>query len=610
LQAAALGMLAVLLYVPAVSNGFVNWDDDRLLFDNPAVTRPDGLRRIWSAVELPDGFPNYPLTLTSYWLEYRLWGPDPRGYHAVNVALHGINTALVFALLCALGARAWTSAVAAALFAVHPMQVESVAWVAERKNVLAAAFALGACLAYVRSRATGNAAAYGVALVLFAAALLSKTAVVVVPLSLLLFERLRDGRCTRGVLWRIAPMLALSAVAALLTMLVEPTSVHVPLADRPLLAAAAAWFYAGKLLLPVALLPVYPRWELAPLDPTWWLPLLGLGGAALLLWRWPLPWRAGWGVGHFVCLLLPVLGLVSFGFSEYSFVADRHVYLASIGVFLVAALGLERLRARAPSAVTLLALVLIATLALLSQRQIGVWRDAVSLWSYELVYRPDFWAAQNNLALALIDRGETDAASALLEAARAARPADAEVRNNLALVAYRRGDFDAAVRFSREAVALRGGEAGFEKNLGLALAAGGDITAAEVHLRRAVALAPEAPDLRLLLADALLRQGRLTAAISELEAVVVRAPETAEAHSQLGRALLASGRPLEAAAALNRAVALRPDAAELRYNLALALQHLGRNGDAARELERAVAQRPDFAAAHDLRARLAREGAR
>ena len=504
--AAVVGLLAALLYLPALSNDFVNWDDDRLVVDNPAVTRGDGLGRIWSTVELPASFPNYPLTFTTYWLEHRLWGLNPRGYHAVNVLLHGVNAALVVLLLYALGCGAWVATLAGALFAVHPMQVESVAWVAERKNVLSTAAFLAALLAYLRHRVSGRPAWYAAALVLFAAALLAKTATVVLPFTLLLSDRWRDGGWTRASLLRALPFFAFSLAAGVMTLLVESPTVSTPLALRPLLAASVLSFYAGKLLVPVALQPVYPRWELSLSELRWWAPLLGLGAAAFLVWRWQPPWRVRWGLGHFVCALLPVLGLVPFGYSEYSFVADRHVYLASIGAALLAALALDALRPRA--AVALGAAVLVAGLALLTARQIGVWRNSVVLWSTALAYQPDLWVAQNNLALALIERGRLDEAAGLLEDALAARPRYAEAHANLALVRYRQGDLATAERHCRQAYALKPYEPHYAKNLAIVLAERGDLAGATAVLRGALGLAPDAEDLRGMLADMLRKQGQ------------------------------------------------------------------------------------------------------
>jgi protein O-mannosyl-transferase len=481
LHAALIGVLVALLFAPALSNGFVNWDDDRVLLDNPAIVSPHGLRRIWSSVELPEGFPNYPLVATSYWVEYRLWGASPLPYHAANILLHGLNAALVFLLLRGLGARPWVAGFAAALFGVHPMQVESVAWVAERKNLVSAAFYLAAFIAYLRHRATDRWGWYGATLALFAAALLSKTATVVLPLSLLLADRFQLGRWSRGSLARMLPLFGLGLAAGLQTLFAEShPAVSVVWWLRPLLAASAVWFYLSKLLLPLGLYPVYPRWDIDPGAVRWWIPVAALAASALLLWYWRPDWRARWGAGHFVVALLPVIGLVPFGFNEMSFVADHEAYLASIGVCLAVAIGVDAWAARVGRpTVNALAAAALLVLGSSTVRQIPVWRDSVSLWRTALVGNPAAWVAHNNLAFALLQQRHFDEAVAHLHTAVQLRPDYAEPYTNLALAAYLREDFAAAERYSRRAVEMRPDVADYAKNLALALEAEGNLRGAE-----------------------------------------------------------------------------------------------------------------------------------
>jgi protein O-mannosyl-transferase len=535
-QAALLALLAAALYLPTLNHGFVNWDDDRLLLDNPAVVRADGLSIIWSRPELPEGFPNYPLTFTTYWIEHRLWGFTPAGYHAVNLLLHALATALVCLFVRALGGGAWVAALTAALFAAHPIQVESVAWVAERKNVLAAVWYLAACLAFLRHRRTGSETAYVLSLVCCAAALLSKTATITLPFSLLLADRVLRGRWDSAAFARLAPMLLLGAAAALLTLHAEAQPPPIPLLERPLIAASALWFYARQLLAPGALIPVYPRWAVDPAALRWWLPLIGASFVALLLVLRRPPGLTHWGAGHFAVTLLPVLGLVPFGFTEYSFVADRHVYLASIGVFLIAALGLDWLRQRQALSATVLAVALVGLLAVRSARQIAVWRDGESLWRYELVQAPESWLARNNLAMVLIDQQRLDEATPLLDEALASRPTYAEAHNNLALVRYRQGDFAAAEQHSRAAAALKPYDAGLGKNFALTLIALGRREEAEHELRSVLREVPDAAEVRYVLADLLLLEGRNEDAVHELQAAVAARPDWIDARQKLDAA--------------------------------------------------------------------------
>jgi protein O-mannosyl-transferase len=570
--ALALGALVVAVYLPALRNGLVNWDDDIFVVDNAAVSTPAGLRRIWSTVELPEHFPNYPLAFTSYWLEYRLWGLDARGFHATNVVLHGVNTALVFLLMLALDATPWVAGVTAALFGVHPMQVESVAWVAERKNELSAVFFLAAFLAYVRHRTSGAWRWYAVSLLAFVCALLSKTAMVVLPVSILLAERFRIGRWSAGTVGRMVPMFLLAVIAGLLTLSAENRPLSAPLAARPLLAASCLWFYVGKLLVPFGLLPVYPRFAVSPARVAHWLPLLGIVAAIALARRFVTEWQARWGLAHFVCVLLPVIGLRSFGFNEYSFVADRYVYIASIGFFLALALLLARWHRRAGPAVTVLVCVALAGLIALTWRQIAVWRDSVTLWTAVLQGNPDAAVAHNNLGMALIEGGRLAEASSHLQAALTLTPNDPDTHNNLALAFYRQGNFQGAERQCRKAIALAPGAAGFHKNLGLALQAQGNVAAAEGEFRDAVRLEP-LPAYRYLLANVLLAQDRPAEALAEYEHVVHSAPTMVEARYNFGLALQRVGRVDEAAQQFEAALRIQPGYTPARVALDAARAH-------------------------------------
>jgi Flp pilus assembly protein TadD len=465
-------------------------------------------------------------------------------------------------------------------------------------------FFFAAALAYLRQRRDGAGRWYLVSLALFGAALLSKTATVTLPLSLLLADRVHDGAWTRASLRRALPYVALAAVAALATWHAEAEPPPIPLLERPLIAARALWFYAAAVIAPSDLTPIHPLWPVDPSALRWWLPLLAAAGVAAALW-WQ-PWTlTHWGVGHFAVTLAPVLGLVPYGFTEFSFVAERHAYIASVGLLVVAALGLDWLRGRRAALATGLAVLLVALLAARTVRQIGVWRDGETLWRHQLAQAPDSWLARNNLAMALIAQQRLDDAAPLLAEALEIRPTYAEAHNNLALVLYRRGDFAAAETHSRAAAGLKPYEAGFIKNLGLTLVAQGRVEAGLIEFRRALAVTPDAADIRLLVADALLRQGQIEPAIAELERAVATAPAMLEAQNQLGRARIAAGHPAEAVAPLSAVVAAAPADPGARYNLAVALSRSGRTADAVRELDAALARKPDFDAASDLRKKLA-----
>jgi tetratricopeptide (TPR) repeat protein len=601
----ALGLCALVavVYLPALRNGFVSWDDYKFVVENEAVTSAGGLCRIWSTAEMPPLFPNYPLVFTSFWLEHRLWGLQPAGYHATNVALHALNAVLVLLLMRAVGATVWVAGLTAALFAVHPMQVESVAWVAERKNVLSGLFYLLSFLLYLRHRSSGRWRWYGLSLLAFTCALLSKTATVMLPASLLLLERLSDGHWTRAAIARTVPMWILGIAAGALTLVVErasPTEAP-PLLARPLVAAAALCFYMAKLIAPVGLLPIYPPWAVSAADPRWWLPAVGVAVAACMLLKWPPHWQVRWGLGHFACTLLPVLNLIPFGFSGYSYVADRFVYLACIGAFASAALALERLRRwrTARGFLSIAACAAVAVCGVLAWQQTERWHNSETLWTYVLAGNPSSYAAHASLGKVLLDGGRLDEAAAHLRTALVLQPNSWLAHLNLAMVLYRQRDFIGAEDHSRQVAAMAPDVADGHSNLGMALEVQGKLTAAEQAYREALRLAPSSAETRYNLANVLLAQGRAGEAVGELERCVTLKPEFVRARNNLAVALRRVGRRSEAVAQLEQAVRLDPSYATAHYNLGDMLLEIGRRDEAATHLRRVIELEPAFPGARE-----------
>ena len=406
--------LTALAFHPALRGELLSWDDRAYVSANPMVREAGGLTRIWDPNE-PTRDQYYPLTFTSYWLEYRLWQANPVGYHAVNLALHLLNVVLAVLLVQALGAS-WPVALgAAAIFALHPVQVASVAWVAERKNVLSGVFYLAAFLLYLRHRRTGSWRSYSGALVAFAAALLSKTQVVTLPVSLLLVESLLRGparlrRLSPAVIaMRLAPLLILGVLAASVTARVEHGNLdwtRMPaVAERPLVAAGALWFYAGKFFLPVSLSPVYPRWDLAELR-LW----LGLG---LLVWPlvvfgvWRYRQRLGaltvWGLAHFAVAAAPILGLMPFGLQQHSLVADHYMYLSLLGgglalAYWVAAWAARLAGERAHAVLAAAGVLVSGVLAVGTYRETQHWLNDEVFWTHVLASNPACVPGQHSMA--------------------------------------------------------------------------------------------------------------------------------------------------------------------------------------------------------------------
>ncbi len=313
LLAVALVALTLLAYLPAMRGGFI-WNDDTFLTGNPLIKSWDGLRRFWFTADPPDYFP---LTSTSLWLEWRLWGMNPAGYHVVNVLLHALSAMLLWRVLKRLKAPgAW---LAGLIFAVHPVNVESVAWITERKNTLAMALFMASLLAYLKFDEDDAPRAYALALGLFLLALLAKTSVIMLPAVLLLCAWWRRGRIRRRDILRAIPFAALSGALALVTAWYQyhrAIAAEVVRTDGFLARTAgagwAAWFYLYKALLPAKLCFVYPRWALA-VSFLSFLPDLLLLALLVLLWRN----RRGWGrpllfgLGYFLVSLAPVAGFLN-----------------------------------------------------------------------------------------------------------------------------------------------------------------------------------------------------------------------------------------------------------------------------------------------------------
>jgi len=501
---------ALVAYWPALGNGFVQWDDQLYVTENPFLTDSNGLWKGWTTLRETER-QYYPLLLTTFWIEHRLWGDNPSGYHAVNIWFHAANGVLVLFLLTALGASRWTAGVAACLFALHPIQVESVAWVAELKNLQEGFFYLAAFLLYlyhrsaaVRGSSMKGRAAYGGVLFFYACALLSKTAAITLPLSLFLADWLlvapRDRHWWKGSLARVAPMVLMGIAPSLITISLEegPAPSAIPsLMLRPLVASAALWFYLGKLTAPFALTPIYPRWDLSALR-SWLLLAAALCGVLILFWRFRsrVPRLAAWGMGHFVVTLLPVLGLVPFGYLDHSFVANHFVYLAAIGFFVAVAVGAERAaggmmeRGRPARWLVMgvMGVILVGYTGLI-RAQLPVWRNQMTFWSYLAEANPGSDTVHNNLGNAYLRQNQLDEAADHYRIALRIKPNSSLSHMNLGLVLQKRGRLDEAIAQYRLAINFQPRSWLAHDHLSLAYAEAGQFSEAVCEMEQAIELA-------------------------------------------------------------------------------------------------------------------------
>ena len=573
LSAAAIAVLAAVSYVPALSGGFV-WDDV-IFAEEPVIHAVSGLKSIWfSPADIRNEGHYWPLVYSSFWLEHKLWGLAPAGYHAVNILLHLVNCLLLWRLLARL--RVPGAAVIAAVFAAHPVHVESVAWIIERKDVLSALFYLAAVMVWVRFAETSGAGRYALALLLFAAGLLSKSVVVTLPVALLIWHWWQQARVTRIDLLRLAPFVAVGLAITLADLSFyqsrEPLELGYTLAERALIASRALWFYVGKLLWPVDLAVIYPLWEIDAGELLAWAYLVAAAALAAGLWlarhrvgRGPLA-----GVVYFAVTLGPVLGFVDFGYMQFSFVADRFQYLAGIGVLAVliggAAHGVGRLPEGYRRGALVLAGVVVVVLGALTWRQAGVYRDEVTLFSHVVAHNPQARDAHLNLANALIEAGRNEEGLAASRIAAEQRPDSADAHSNLGLALMNLQRFDAA----------------------------------DEALGRARELAPNHQSALQNTGELLRKQGRHEEAVEAYRAVLERAPRYALAYAGMGDALLKLRRHEEAIAALRTALEIQPGlsfAADLYVLMGRAARELGRLDAAGAHLRRALELSPDKPAA-------------
>jgi tetratricopeptide (TPR) repeat protein len=596
---AALSTAVVICYQPVWNGGFL-WDDAA------HVTRPDlrSWRGLWSIWFLPGATQQYyPLTHSFFWLLHRCWGDAPSAYHIVNIGLHAGVASLAGLLLRRLAVPG--AYFAAAIFALHPVQVESVAWIAEIKNTLSALFYLVAALAWLRYKESGNVGAYALAFGLFLLALCSKTVTATLPAALVLIEWWRRGRLS----WRddvvpLLPFFIVGIVAGLATVWVERsivgaqgTEFDLTPVERVLIAGRALWFYAAKLFWPAQLLFVYPRWTIDQSQPWQYAyPVAAIAVVALAWsvrgrWRGPLA-----GLLYFAGTLFPALGFFNVYPFRFAFVADHFQYLAGLGLIVPAAAGLTLLLRRsrrwgrhlAPT----VCLAVLSTLAVLTWKQSLVYADVESLYRATIKGNPEAWMAQNNLAGLLIARGAIDEAIMHVNKALALKPDNAEVHNNLGLALAKLGRVDEAIDRYRMALEIQPDYAEAHNNLGLLLAGRGQLEEAIAHYRQALKIDPNLAGAHYNLAEALMATKQTDEAAAHLKEALALRSDYPKANNSLGVLLAEAGALNEARDQFLAAVNLDPRYAEARNNLGIVLARSGHIDEAIAQFQRALQDDP------------------
>ncbi len=623
-------MATFLVYQPVWQAGFV-WDDDWHV-PRAEMRSWHGLQRIWCDLGTTQQY--YPLLESLFWAEYQFWGDSPCGYHLLTIALHAIAVVLVAAILRKLEIPG--AYLAAAIFALHPVHVESVAWITEMKNTLSAVFYLGAMLVYLRFDRERKASSYLAAAGLFTLGLLSKTVIATLPGALLVIFWWQRGRLS----WRrdvlpLTPFFGLGAAAGLLTAWMERKlcgaegpRFDMTLVERCLVAGRGVWFYLGKLLWPADLIFIYPRWQVSPaiawqyLFPAAVLLLLAGLWAVRQRWRGPLA-----GLLFFLGTLFPALGFSNVYMFRYSFVADHLQYLASLGIIALVSAGATLLlagqragsreqgagsrkfgsglpapRSPLPAAwVRLtgqaLCLGLLLTLAVLSWRQSRMYADVETLYRVTIQRNPDCLLAHYNLAKHLSATGRADEAVEHYDEVLRLDPDYPDIHNDLANILAAKGQREAAAEHYKEALRLDPRYAAACVNLADMLAAEGKIDEAVEYYARALQSGQPCADFHNRFGNALAAAGRRQPAMEQYAEALRLDPDYALAHVNLANLLSAAGRSEEAVLHYERALALRPESAETHNNLAVLLIRMGRVTEAIEHFNQALLLRPHYAMA-------------
>jgi len=510
----ALTAITILAYLPVWHAGFI-WDDDSMLLNNPLIHQHYGWLRAWFT-RAADDF--VPATVTSLWLEWHVWGANPLGYHLDNVLLHLGSALVLWRILLRLKVPgAW---LAAAIFAVHPVNVESVAWVTQRKNTLTMLFFLAAIQFYLTFEDSGRRRWLWLSAGLYLLALAGKTAVVPLPLVLLGLAWWRRGHIRFQDVRHSLPFFALAAAGAATAIWIQrgATAGTVIRTDgfwsRLAGAGWAVWFYLYKAVLPLNLAFVYPRWRIDDRSVLSYVPLVLLLVTFGVLWRWRQRWGRApfFGTFYYTLMLLPVLGFVNIFYMRYSLVADHWQYFAVIGPIALAAVVL----ARQPW----LGVAVLLTLAALTWRQCEIYTDGQTLWQATLLLNPGCWMARVMLGVADEQQGRVEDAISQYEEALRLNPDATEAHVNLGDIRMQMGQVDDAIGHFQDALRTKPGHAQAENNLGNALLQKGQLDDAIGHFQKALTIRPNYAKARNNLGNALLRQGNVAGAIDQFQQAV------------------------------------------------------------------------------------------
>lgn len=595
-------LVTLAAYLPALHGG-VLWDDDAHLTAAPLMSW-QGLGRIWTDFRVTQQY--YPVVNTAFWVMNEAWGRNTLGYHFVNIALHALSACLIAGIL-----RRWSvpgAVIAATIFALHPLQVESVAWMSELKNTMSGVFYLLSAIAYLRFDRTRERWSYATALILFVLALGSKTVTATLPAALLIVFWWQRGRID----WRkdvlpLVPMFGLGLAAGLGTAFLEVTWVGakggeftLTFVERILLAGRAVWFYAGKVLWPFNFMFMFPRWTID--QSVAWQYLFPIALIAVLGTLWAIRGRTRGPLAaalYFCGTLFPALGFFNVYPFRYSFVASHFAYLASLGLIVLLSAGLAMLLTRWRPSVSesTIAVVVAVPLFILSFQESRQYASEEALWRATMAVNPTSVLARNNLAALLLNGPSehwAEAADLAREALRI-KPDDSSSHNNLGVFLQRSGKYTESVAEHREAIRLKPDGPELYYNLGIALGSQGDFQGAVAAYEKSLQIQPEQPDALHNLGKALGELKRYPESVDRLREAARLAPNNKAILLSLGNAFQLNHDYDNAIATYQKALKLYPDWGEAQHNLALAYRGAGRLDEAVAAFLEAERLLPDSA---------------
>jgi tetratricopeptide (TPR) repeat protein len=552
--AAVLLIACLIVYTPAMRAGFI-WDDDMYITDNPLITAGNGLSRIWFSLDHPSQY--FPMTYTVFYLEHKLWEFNPFGYHLVNILIHIANVFLVWIVLSKLRiGGAW---LAAAIFALHPVNVESVAWITELKNVLMTFFYLLSIIFWLRfiecpQPNLKNWFGYLFSFILYVLALFSKTTACTLPIAMMIILWFKHIPIRKRHLRLIIPYIAFGVMMGLVTIWWEQvrgssaTVLKINYVERVLVAGKSLWFYIGKLILPVNLTFSYPLWNISWTKPLHYSGILAVICVAVLMWHY----RAKIGRGpaaaavFFIITLAPVLGFVSIYTHYYSYVADHYVYMACIGPIALFAAVISLIWHKAAemkrNIISVCLAVALITFSVITWRQTHIYKDLETLWWDTLEKSPNSLLAHANIGPILENRGDIDQAIYHYRKALEIYPDDEVVHYNLGTILKSQGKFDEAINCFLKAIKIRPNYASAYNNL----------------------------------ANTLKMQGKLDEAVESYQMAISYQPSDARSYYNLANTLRLQEKFDEAISLYQKAIELDPKFNDARNNLAVTLESKGR----------------------------------